>query len=161
MGLFELTRSAGTRTVRRFPIPRQFQLLIIITSGGAAEQPSIPNFLPKSYPTTLLPALRASASCHCPTHQVRVPPFRSQHYYTRDTSVHVVTGWPNSMPCTMQRFGFVYYSVVRGKVIVSRALGESGMCVGHGILGWVVVITLIILFDGTVDFVAQTDFFFF
>ena len=30
---------------------------------------------------------------------------------------------------------------------------------GHGILGWVVVITSVIPFDGTVNFVVQKEFF--
>ena len=46
-----------------------------------------------------------------------------------------------------------------GKVVVSGALGESEVCVRHGILGWVGVRTSAILFDGTVDFVVQKEFF--
>ena len=43
--------------------------------------------------------------------------------------------------------------------MVSGALGESGVCVGHGILGWVGVRTSVILFYGTIDFVEQNEFF--
>ena len=52
--------------------------------------------------------------------------------------------------------GTVWYV---GVVVGSKALGGSEICVGQGILGWVVGRISVLSVDGTVDLSGQKEFF--
>ena len=61
------------------------------------------------------------------------------------------------VPCKGSIFsGTVWYV---GVVVDSGALGGSEICVGQGILGWVVGRISVFSVDGTVDLLGQKEFF--